>query len=442
MNISCREIKLIETDYKNEKLTLFDCIYVLAVLLVCLNGIHNPFIDCISILLILFLIIISNNQTILALVPIASIFFGYSRVLLSPLGFTLENSTVQAMLYCIILVKLFSLGRALVIKNGYKLIWFLSFYCFISTFLNYSVLRAIALLAEMIVVIEIISGFRKKNDEFNLFTKAYFVCLLGEIVYGINFNESVGPGWRSSQFGGVFDPNNFAIHCCLLVTLVFFISPNCFKKIAKIIVLFICGIGVISSVSFTGCLLFVSLCICIQIFPQNGVFQQNKIFRGLLIGALILVLILFLIINFSHLLEIMLNSNVAGINALGQRLTSMMRLYNNGDLNSFSSGRLNLNQEYYEYFKNSSIMTQLFGDPGNMSNLVGIYGRSSHNSYIDLLLSYGYFGFALFLAIIVSFVYKRIKASEWDRVTISVLFLIIAYSRTLGIDNLLLFGCF
>ena len=171
----------------------------------------------------------------------------------------------------------------------------------------------------------------------------------------------------------------------------------------------------------------------------NSQEDTNKAVSRIIASFLILIMFVSFASFLPTIAEIAKSSNISAISAIGQRLSSMISDLIVGNYNGFSSGRLGLSSQYIEAFSNYNIVQMIFGNAGNLGTLKVALGRASHNSYIDILLSYGLFGIGLFLLYVINIFYSFIKKNEWKSLVVAVLFLIVAFSRTLGVSNLCLY---
>lgn len=416
--------------------------YIVTVVLLVLNGLNNPLVNTFAFMMVLFLILKMPSELTILVYPIVQVYFGFSNISMNLIGGVfIDNSTLQA-LFCLLLVV------KLALRNGIREIRYekrdVLFLIMIVVFslnrlFTIKFTRMLSFAAEAIIIYQIILMFRHKDQKIRDYTFLFSICVIGESFYGKLFNHNVGEwGWRALQLSGMSDPNNYALNCCMIIALVLVVFPNGFSKKEKIVLSLAASIGVVLSISFSGISLCISLFLC-QIMFGNSQEDTNKAVSRIIASFLILIMFVSFASFLPTIAEIAKSSNISAISAIGQRLSSMISDLIVGNYNGFSSGRLGLSSQYIEAFSNYNIVQMIFGNAGNLGTLEVALGRASHNSYIDILLSYGLFGIGLFLFYVINIFYSFIKKNEWKSLVVAVLFLIVAFSRTLGVSNLCLY---
>lgn len=417
-------------------------LYCVTVVLLVLNGLNNPFLNTIALMMVLILIFKIPSEHSVLIYPIIQVFFGFSNISMDLIGGVyLDNSTLQA-LFCLLLVVKIALKygiREIHYERRDSLFLIMMIVFSLNRLLTIKFTRMLAFSAEAIIIYQLILMFRHKEKRIRDYTFLFSICVIGESFYGKIFNYNVGEwGWRALQLSGMSDPNNFALNCCMIIALVLVVLPKGFSKKEKVFLCIASSIGVMLSISFSGMSLCLSLFLC-QIMFGNAGEGTNKTASRLIASFLILIVFVSFVSFLPAISELAISSNISAISAIGQRLSGMVSDLLVGDYNGFSSGRLVLSSRYMNAFSNYNIIEMVVGNAGNIGTLETVLGHASHNSYIDILISYGLLGIVLFILYAINIFYSYIKNNEWKSLAVAILFLIVAYSRTMSISNLCLY---
>ncbi len=418
-----------------ERINWFVGYTVLALLLV-LNGLGNSVINTLTIFVYFFLILTAARNTEIYLIPLTSIFLGYTNLKFNLLlGVEFDVSTLANLIFFCILIKQILFYKCFSYKrNGFMIYLVLVAYCATNILITNKISQTIWFACKALIMYQAISVIDNGESEgAKEYTFSMFIAVVAEIFYGIFFPQITEEmGWRASQFGGVFDPNNFALDCLVLFCLTQMICKDSFPKWFRILTIVITICGVFASVSFTGLCGLIVLLIILMFKNIDG---RKCIY---IILGLIVFLFLINLVDLSTVFSWMRGSKITALKALEERLSIMLYEYNLGDFNGLTSGRANLWNIYFEHFNNSSTTLKIFGNQQSLSGLIKLFGKASHNFYLDFLIGYGVLGIILLAVyqIYESLIFLHDK--RYARVVIKILFLGMLYSRTVGVANFLL----
>ena len=289
---------------------------------------------------------------------------------------------------------------------------------FLTSILYYNISSIASLGINLFILIYI---FSTKDKSINFYQKLlYVIGLFGAftVIYGL---------YRGSQLNFVYfkrlsltitDPN----YSSILLNLSFFaiLNNEYANKIEKYLIIILIIMGLILTVSISGI-----VCFILMLFVYYFIIDKKKFVKALII--FIILLFLFFTIPLAP------NSALYGMR---YRILN----FNNMDLNTFTSFRLEIFENYFNYFINEvPTINKIFGGlntiTGNYSKkLVSMFGHISHNSYIDILYMTGILGFILLMFAILYNTFndlrKNIKKNNIVAVNIFILKLIILYYCT------------
>ncbi len=189
---------------------------------------------------------------------------------------------------------------------------------------------------------------------------------------------------NDGRFPGVRDANNFALYSNLCLILV-----NCYCKQIKtqyrIIINIILALGIIATISVSG---FATMAVIfLFLLPKHS---RKGVMWTLAVGVLILLASIVILV-----IPPQIFANMGG--SIG-RIANIIQLIQLGDMNHATTGRFDFWIYYLERFQYMDFNLRLMGDLHLTSQIQSFLGYASHNTYIDLLLTYGYIGIGLFVA--------------------------------------------
>ncbi len=193
------------------------------------------------------------------------------------------------------------------------------------------------------------------------------------------------------------DPNIAAMFLCIAFAVI--LSSWYLKNWMKAPLICILMATLITTVSISG-LIGMVLILFAFLFFMNKDKRNITLFLAIILIAL-LVISLFPLLNISSESE---SKPTEYLDYYQQKLTDKLGALQSENYTDTTSGRLYLSRINLEYFSGQSAVTQLFG--GISVNPLG--HNVSHNSFVDILLQYGYFGLT---AISLMVIYKFF--SQW-----------------------------
>ncbi len=193
------------------------------------------------------------------------------------------------------------------------------------------------------------------------------------------------------------DPNIAAMFLCIAFAIV--LSSKYLKIWMKVLIVCILMATLITTVSVSGLIGMLLVLFAFLFFMTKD--KHNVTLLLLIILVALLVISLFPLLNISSESE---SKPTEYLDYYQQKLTDKLGALQSENYTDTTSGRLYLSSINLEYFSGQSAVTQLFG--GTSVNPLG--NNVSHNSFVDILLQYGYFGLT---AISLMVIYKFF--SQW-----------------------------
>ena len=238
---------------------------------------------------------------------------------------------------------------------------------------------------------------RSKEEVFPNFWLAFAFAITTNAVVSL-LSRSATMYETSDRMGiigfGSNDPNIAAMVITLGIAIL--LSSQKTKMWVRITALIILFFSLITTVSISG-LIAATFTVLVFSIIMNKNKKNVSALLIILLGALVAVYLF-------PMLGIMGQKNAAGetVNYLEyfqEKLNDKMSNFAGSDIDNATSGRSELTRMNLEYLFEQSALKQLFG--GNHVNPLGI--NVSHNSFVDIMLRYGYLGFfAVFLLMIYS----------------------------------------
>lgn len=416
-------------------------LYLLSIVSLVLNGLNNKFINTIAILCVVLYIALSKGKNVLFIYPVVFIYMGYSNLNLETIGFTLDISTSANIIYLLIAIKLIISSYILRINKWSILYFLVLIVCCLNILITNKPSQALFMAAKLITVYNIITSIqleKNNNQTDDGFTSGFILSLLiaiiGEVIYGVLFSTpSLDNTWRSAQFGGVKDPNNLSLHCCLLFALTSIVNPHAVGKQLKNIIEILMPIIIFASISFTGI-------VTILVFLAIVIWKRlNGIKKIVMSFFLFILLVVTSLINYPELLSKLVNSKQSKIAALAQRINLMLIQYRTGNYERLTSGRTTLWKKYFVEFQNQRLHLQVLGNSGNLNDLVRKFGIASHNVYIDFLISYGFIGSFLICILTLSNWVSKLHKRRYGNLIVNIVFAITFFSRSFDLSIFLLY---
>lgn len=227
-----------------------------------------------------------------------------------------------------------------------------------------------------------------------------FMCISGAI-YGVLFMNVAGVNdiqatliqYGSRYSGTTSDPNYMAFFYC--IAMVFALFDKGIHAMLKRAIVIALAIAIILTASLTA-LITVVCALIMYIVAAQEVKIKVKIVNVMLILAISGLFIVFIM---NQSIDIPL------LNLLRSRILERMEFLINGDTYMMTSGRTEYSRQYIDYLFSQNLVRVIFG--GYQYNSMALVGEAideirfaSHNTYVDVLMTTGIIGFAVFMYII------------------------------------------
>lgn len=229
---------------------------------------------------------------------------------------------------------------------------------------------------------------------------------------------------RSARFPGVRDANNFALYSNIALVLFNSYCRDVPRKL-RIALNSLLIFGIFITVSVSG--LAVLAVIGVFYMPKKG--WIPKAVLGTAAGMAAVGLLLYWIApDFLSRLGGFPARGVAILDALGE-----------GDLNAATTGRYKLWEYYWDVFRSRPRAEMLFGNKELIASRLVKGVLSPHNTYLNLLLDYGFVGLGLVTATAASRIWEHIRRKEYPWLLLAGIMLLNMCFRSMSGISLYLF---
>ena len=176
------------------------------------------------------------------------------------------------------------------------------------------------------------------------------------------------------------------------------------------------------TLSASGLLMFLIILVFGILLGKN----KPKAIVVLLTAVIFILTVSFIYVNLPN------DMRIESVDAYIDRMEGKIDSLNEGDYDSFTTGRTGLTERYIEYFSTQGIGRYFFG--GN--KLMAVGDSFSHNTYVDFLIRFGLIGAFAFFAFVAIAFYKTVKGYAVDiskkrSILLKVLCLFVATNLTL-----------
>lgn len=376
---------------------------------------------------ILCLLIISPIEIGFSIIVFGEAFLGYSAIPFPlPFGSSINVVTVWNVAMLIYAFRIIIKDNFSILKKKWLLVLLVIVF-FALEFFGNSIKGAVNRSTMIIACYSFIAYFHSDREKRVMIAKSIIVMTLFIFVYGmLHLNLSyTAEGFR---FAGVKDANNFALMCNISLFYILFE-----KRIFKHDLTYLC----ITPILILGCLITVSISgICtmaVLIFAFACLY--NKKYRAIAV----LVLIVFALV-LGVIFPLLLTSEIGTLSYLAQRIYQIVENLKEGDYGSATTNRSDIWVQYMDLFKSFNFGDKLFGNASAVKDWMNsIKGNlASHNSYIDILLTYGFFGLFVLIALIINAIVSNAKEKDYKSLLLTLLLAINLFFRS--IDSFLFFG--
>jgi hypothetical protein len=277
----------------------------------------------------------------------------------------------------------------------------------LSSVLIYRDLNVLGLLINILIII-ILRQYFQDNFNFHLSKvfKMFIISTCIAIIWGLihqNFMFGGDQLVQMMRFSGTQEPNVMALYINISILFLLFLNWNIKNKIPLFIFLYI---GLFLTVSMSGFMVNLIIICLFIIFNRN----LNNFFISYFKYIVIFIFFIFLIVLFKDL-------PIIGVPLV--RLQEKLNYVLQGNFSSATTGRTDLNSIYFDAFKQLNFYQKFIGIlTFNNINILTFLGLNkinvSHNTYIDMLFSFGYLGLIIFNLYIILCLYFK-KKNEYFR---------------------------
>lgn len=258
----------------------------------------------------------------------------------------------------------------------------------------------------------------------NFWQKTFLAIIISTafaVIYGktqhTELNRWVSGLGSTKQLFGTLGTTRFGLYLCIsLIYPLYFES----KKYVRVLLCVLLSVAVLQTVSMTA------LAMLIGVFSFYFFTSKQSGMTKVLITILIVIIFILLMILWPHI------SQIDIIRPIAQRIENIMSDIDAGNINEATSGRADLTTVYMNRFNNLPLLDRIFG--GGILETAGSW--YSHNSYIDLLTYFGYFGIALLLILQIVRVFQYWRSPEFLQIILlKLLVIIVGATVSIGSDQ-------
>jgi hypothetical protein len=337
----------------------------------------------------------------------------------------------SVMVYCLVFGLLYTMqkhGASIVPKVHLNFSFWLMFFLTligIKNIIIYSLFRDLTFIISVVMIGIII----KKNVRYDALINEFFPYGIVIITFGIlQLLTGKGVGIRyvgsviTTQLSGTYEPNYYTLYLNTFLSVVLFTKTRINGIIkASIIIATVALILLVRSNTGMLGLLSISMIKLLSGLTTNN---QKKIIKLLII---IILGIIGLLVVHDIVISTINNSRL---------VQTIMGFLSTGDVNKFTTGRVEIWSQYFQYFRQQSLIEKLIGS--SLSLFRENYGifKYTHNFWVDVLIETGMIGFIFYLISLVIlysryFKNRRKELSQFFGLAILAIFFL--YSLTLSL---------
>jgi len=231
----------------------------------------------------------------------------------------------------------------------------------------------------------------------SVFIIALHACLTG----GVEFVDVEKMEYaRKGILGvGIGDPNYSAY--LLIVGMVCTWFDSSFNRIVKIIFSAVMVYALTVTASISGI-----IALCITVVGSLYVNNKNK-FKFLIVTTIVIAVVA---LAFFVYIDLPQEQHNKLLDTYVERITEKIAVFESGDLNKATTGRVNHLSFYLDYIiNNQSISAFLFG-----GNSMFVSGRVAHNTFIGIVLQIGFVGFLAFILVILIRLFESLRTIKYS----------------------------
>ncbi len=197
------------------------------------------------------------------------------------------------------------------------------------------------------------------------------------------------------------DPNYYSLYICLAIAYIICIDGKTIIRIAMLLLL--TGVGLLTASKMCMIMMLLEYAVFfLQLLKQDKVGRKNRKF-------------VFYLFFVSCLVALLLSDYITMV---VENFVRRMGLATGGvaDLNRITTGRLDIVSEYIDILS-KNIKCFIFGYGFSYNNFLGqTTGHVAHNTYLDIILSWGMSGVIIFIIVIYCWLYSYCKVRNIQRV--------------------------
>lgn len=280
------------------------------------------------------------------------------------------------------------LSRRFIQKKHFFFLAYLLTYAIINRLVA-TTLTGFSLTLEWSILIYIKELFNKEEDYDKYFFLTITVSILLSSFFGLingltNTRLIIASGTHVNQLASTTSTARTGIYCLIGSIFPLFF---CKKPIIKWCLIAVFVVIIISTVSITA---IIGMCIFYLIYflfskSDKGSIDTLAKKIGIIVSGIIAVLVIFRFFG-----------NNQYVHAVYNRINTIIIRYNAGDMRVATSGRTGLHALYWDYFCNLNIFNKIFGTGLLSARTVLNATNYSHLTYLDILICYGWIGFAIY----------------------------------------------
>ncbi|KRF60811.1 hypothetical protein ASG99_07695 [Bacillus sp. Soil768D1] len=394
------------------KKTHLYCLFAIGLLLISFNNKLDILIISLIVICYFFLNLKNNFYMYIFLMP-------FDEILVIPM-----LGSIYRLLQLIIIFKFcyLTLKQRLDIKFNIVdifLLLFLTGYIFCSIII-YRDINVLGLIINILIVIMLKQSI-SQNFVYHLtkIFKLFIFSTLIAIFWGLIHQNFILGGDQfisMMRFSGTQEPNVMALYINISILFLLYLKWELKKKAPLFILLYI---GLFLTVSMSGFMLN-SIIICLFFLLNKNTFVNIK--ASIKYFFILLLFILSIIILKDHLsvLDIPL-----------ARLQEKINYVLEGNLNSATTGRTELSNRYFNEYKQLDVHQKILGIfTFNNNNILTYFKLNkmnvSHNTYIDMLFSFGILGMIVFFGYVFRTICLNIKTEYFKCLLILKIVLIVS----------------
>jgi hypothetical protein len=379
-----------------------------------------------------------SDLLILSLIIVSFLFvlFGKISILQFCLMFLPFNTSTASfgnsvMLYCLViglLYTVFNHGVSAIAKVHLDFSFWLMFFLIligVKNIIAYSLFRDLTFMISVVMIGIIIKNNVRYDALINEFIPYGIVIISFGILQLLTGNgvdiRYVGSA-ITTQLSGTYEPNYYSLYLNVFLAVLLF-SKGIINQFFKVLLVIAATLLILLVRSNTGMLALLSI-YAIKILSVSSLHNQKRVIK--LLSFLVLGLI-GLLAALDTIITIANNSRLA------QTIFEFLRT---GDVNRFTTGRIGIWSQYFQYFSQQSLLEILFGSSLSLFRDTYEIVAHTHNFWVDVLIETGLIGFLFYLISLVILYFRYFKNRSKDLSQyfgLAILAIFILYSLTLSL---------